>query len=237
MIVTLEEVLSQLESWGNPKTKEILKKHGAREPFFGVKVADLKKIVKKVKKNQKLANELFASGNSDAMYLAGLISDENKITKEELQLWVEQAYWYMISEYAVAWAAAESPFAEELADEWIQSDKENIASAGWATWSNIVLLKEDEALDLEKIKGLMKLAEKDIHKGNDRVTYTKNGFILAAGASIKSLTESALEAGKRIGKVKVNMGETACKVPYIPEYLNKMQEKAKIGYKKKTVKC
>ncbi|GLR17439.1 DNA alkylation repair protein [Portibacter lacus] len=235
--MTVAEVMTQLESWGNPKTKEVLLKHGAREPFFGVKVADLKKIVKKVKKNHELAMALYDTGNSDAMYLAGLISDETKMTKADLNKWAEEAYWYMISEYAVAWAAAETPFAEEIADEWIQSDKVNVASAGWATWSNILLLKADEDLDLEKIKSLMAKAEEGIHDHQDRVSYTKNGFILAAGGAVSALTDLATEYGNRIGKVKVNMGETACKVPFIPDYLKKMKEKGRIGNKKKTVKC
>lgn len=34
---------------------------------------------------------------------------------------VRIAYWYMISEYTVAQVAAESPFALELAREWMRS--------------------------------------------------------------------------------------------------------------------
>ena len=235
--MTFTEIMSQLEEWGNPSTKKVLMRHGAREPFFGVKAGDLKKIVKKVKKDHDLAMRLYATGNSDAMYLAGLISDESKMTKADLRKWAEEAYWSYLSEYSVAWATAESPYAEELANEWIESDKENIASSGWATWTNIIILTPDEDLDLKKIRSLMKRAEKDVHEGENRVSYTKNGFILTAGASVKALTEEAIEAGKRIGKVKVDMNGSACKVPFIPEYLKKMEGQGRIGYKKKTVKC
>jgi len=51
--MTLNEVMSQLEAAGNPGTKKILEKHGAKEPHFGVKVADLKKIVKQINKETK----------------------------------------------------------------------------------------------------------------------------------------------------------------------------------------
>ncbi len=76
--MTTEEIMVELHRYGSEQTKKVLIKHGAREPFFGVKVQDLKKIVKKVKKNHALALELYATGNSDAMYLAGLITDEDK---------------------------------------------------------------------------------------------------------------------------------------------------------------
>ena len=48
--MTKEEVLQQLERYGNEGTKKVLMRHGAKEPFFGVKVQDLKKIQKKIKK-------------------------------------------------------------------------------------------------------------------------------------------------------------------------------------------
>ena len=71
----LAEIMQQLEAWGSEQTKKTLMRHGAREPLFGVKVGDLKKIEKKVKKNHQLAMQLYDTGNADAMYLAGLIAD------------------------------------------------------------------------------------------------------------------------------------------------------------------
>src|SRR5688572_22296130 len=147
--MTTEDIMLQLERLGCQQTKSIWMKHGAQEPYFGVKTGDLKPIQKKIKKNYTLAKELFATGNSDAMYLAGLIADEKAMTKADLQLWVEQAYWYLLSEYAVAWVASESKYGLELAKEWIQSDKERLATAGWATLSSLASIKQDEELDLE----------------------------------------------------------------------------------------
>jgi 3-methyladenine DNA glycosylase AlkD len=69
--MTKAEVMKELQSLGSEATKAILSKHGAREPFFGVKVEDLKKVMKKIKNDQQLAMELYETGNSDAMYLAG----------------------------------------------------------------------------------------------------------------------------------------------------------------------
>ena len=79
-IMTTQEILSELEKYGNEQTKRTYIKHGATEPLFGVKVQDLKKILKKTKKNHELSLELYATGNYDAMYLAGLMADEKQIT-------------------------------------------------------------------------------------------------------------------------------------------------------------
>jgi hypothetical protein len=65
--MTAAEVLAELKSYGNEQTKKTWLNHGAREPFFGVKIADMKKIIKRIKKDYQLALDLYATGNSDAM--------------------------------------------------------------------------------------------------------------------------------------------------------------------------
>ena len=167
--MTTEEILKELKGYGDEGTKKIFLKHGAREPFYGVKVQDLKKIQKKVKKHHELSMELYATGNSDAMYLAGLIADETKISKSDLYKWVKKAYWYMISEYTVAWIAAESSYGLELGLEWIESEKEGIASAGWSTLSNLVSIKPDSDLDIKIFEGLLDRVARDIHNSQNRV--------------------------------------------------------------------
>ena len=77
-------ILDELKALGSASTKKVLMAHGAREPFYGVKVGDLKTILKREKGNQALALELYRTGVSDAMYLAGLMADGNKMTKAEL---------------------------------------------------------------------------------------------------------------------------------------------------------
>jgi len=235
--MTKDEVFKELESYGNEGTKNVLIKHGAREPFYGVKVQDLKNIVKKIKKDYQLSLELYDSGNSDAMYLAGLIADEKMMSKEDLQKWVKGAYWYMISEYTVPWVAAESQFGFELALEWIESKEENIAAAGWATLSSLVAVKNDEELDVGLLKSLMTRVEKEIHTSSNRVKYTMNGFVISVGAYVSALTNLAMKHAEKIGKVDVYMGKTSCKVPFAPEYLQKIIDKGRLGKKKKTARC
>ena len=231
------EILEQLESLGNEGTKKILMKHGAQEPFFGVKVGDLKPIQKKIKKNHELSLELFDTGNSDAMYLAGLIADEKKISKADLQYWVSKANWYMLSEYTVAWIASESNFGWELGLEWIESENEMIASAGWSTLSNLASIKPDEELDLDKYSSLLDQVGESVHDAQNRVRYTMNGFVIAVGCYIESLTEKSKAIAQKIGKVQVDVGGTACKVPLATDYIQKVIDKNRVGKKRKMARC
>lgn len=235
--MTKDEVMKELENMGNESTKRVLMNHGAREPFFGVKVQDMKKIVKKVKKNYLLSLELYETGNSDAMYLAGLIADEKQMTKADLQKWMRGAYWYMISEYTVPWIAAESDYGIELAMEWIDSEKESKAAAGWATLSSLLSIKKDEEFDIGLLRSLLKRVEMQIHQMPNRVKYTMNGFVIALAAFYEALTDEAMKTAFHIGKVEVYMGKTSCKVPFAPEYIQKVIKKGRVGKKKRTARC
>ncbi len=236
-MMTTEEVLKELESYSNEGTKNIYVKHGAKEPFFGVKVQDLKKIQKRVKKHHELALSLYNTGNSDAMYLAGLIADEEKISKSDLNDWVKKAYWYMISEYTVPWVASESKYGFELGLDWIESDKEGIAAAGWCTLASFASITPDEDLDIKTYDALLERAGESIHDAQNRVRYAMNGFVITVGSSITALTKKASAVAKTIGKVHVDMGGTACKVPLATDYIQKIVDKGNLGKKRKTSRC
>ncbi len=235
--MTAKEILAELKTLGSETTKKTLMKHGAREPFFGVKVEHLKKIQKRIKIDYQLALDLYDTGNSDAMYLAGLIADDARMTKKDLERWVKGAYWYMISEFTVPWVAASSPHGHELALKWIESKEENIAAAGWATLGSLVRIKDDEELDLAELKKLMMRVQKAIHEQSNRVRYAMNTFVVCVGCFVKPLTDQAIEIARKIGRVSVAMGETSCKVPLATDYIKKVQDRGTIGKKRKSAKC
>ena len=179
----------------------------------------------------------YKKAEPDAMYLAGLIADEDKMTKKDLSLWVKQAESTNISEYAVPWIAAESHFGYELALEWIDSKTEHVATAGWATLSSVMSIKPDSELDIPALKKLITRVEKEIHSVSNRVRSNMNGFVIAAGCFVPALTDAAMNASKKIGAVKVNTDGTACKVPDAAIYINKVKDKGTLGKKKKMARC
>ena len=235
--MNVEEIMEKLEELGSEQTKNTFINHGASGSVFGVKVGDLKKLVKHVKKDQELALALYDTGNSDAMYLAGLSVNPKLMTKETFQNWVQKANWYLLAEYTVAGVAAESPFALDLAREWMDSDDEMTAVAGWNTYANYLSITPDDKLDLEEIRAILIRAETTIHQEKNRVRYCMNSFVISVGAYVTALHDEAIRVAKTFGKVHVNMGKTACKVPPAVPYIQKIKERNKIGVKRKTCIC
>ena len=87
------------------------------------------------------------------------------------------------------------------------------------------------------LKKLLRRIEKEIHTAPDRVRLAMNNFLIAAGCFVTALTDDVLATAKRIGKVEVNMGDTACKVPDATAYIMKVKSKGYLGKKKKMARC
>jgi 3-methyladenine DNA glycosylase AlkD len=235
--MTANEITKELRALGTEQYKRILLNHGAKEPIFGVKIEELKKYQKRIKKDYQLALDLYATGIYDAQYLAGLIADEAKMTKKDVRGWVAKANCSAICGTITAAVAAESPHGWDLAIEWIDSSKENVATTGWTTLSGVVSIKPDAELDIAMLKQLLSRVEKTIHKAPNQVRYAMNGFVIALGCYVKALTEAAVKTGEKIGTVTVDMGNTACKVPFAPDYIKKVQKRGTIGKKRKAARC
>ena len=230
------EVVAELKKLGTAQTRKTWMTHGAQEPCLGVKVEDMKKIQKRVKMDYALALDLYDTGIADAMYLAGLIADDAKMTPKDLQKWAENATWGMVAEYTVPWVASGSPHGREMALKWMESRDERIASSGWQTYSSLVAITEDAKLDLGEIKSLLQRVSKTIHRQPNRVKYVMNGFVIAVACFVKPLHKVAVDAAKGIGKVEVELtGE--CKIPYAPDHIKKFAARSAIGKKRKSPKC
>jgi hypothetical protein len=233
------DVMSALEKLGSAQTKKTYLRHGCPEPFFGVKIADMKALIRKFKINNDtaLAKELYETGNSDAMYLAGLICDGRQLTRRDLQDWAKQATWHLISSSTVTWVAVEQPEGWNAALEWIDSPDDKLSLAGWSTLGGIVAVREDKALDLKAIDKLLDRVAKTIHQSANHTRHAMNDFVIATGCYVKPLAAKAQAVAAKIGVVKVDMGDTACKVPLASESIKKVIDSGRHGAKRKTIKC
>ncbi len=234
--MTANDIVAELKKFATEKTKKMWLKHGAQEPCLGVQVADMKKIQKRVKMDYQLALDLYDTGIADAMYLAGLIADDAKMTKKDLQKWIENATWGMVAEYTVPWVASSGPHGREMALKWMDSKDEAIASAGWATYGSLVAIKENEDLDLDEIKKLLQRVAKSIHQQANRVKFAMNSFVIAVGGWVKPLNKVAIASAKDIGPIAVDL-VGACKIPFAPDQIKKMEARGTLDKKRKSPKC
>ena len=234
---TLSTVIADLKSRASEKTRATYIRHGApADHTLGVSNADMKLIAKTIKKQQALACELYETSIFDAMYLAGLVADGAQLSSEQLHAWANAASAPMIFEYTIPWLAVENKHAHQLAMQWILSAREQVAAAGWRTYSGIVTITPDDKLNLPEIEALLQQIPSRIKTAPNRVRATMNHFVIAVGSYVAPLLQQALATAKQLGAVAVDVGDTACEIPLAAEYIAKMQARAPIA-KRKTIRC
>lgn len=233
----IQTVLQELELLGSERTKKLYMQQGAHEPLFGVATGAMKPIAKKIKTNQVLANELYATGNYDAMYLAGMIADTKAMNEVDFNRWMEGAYFYMISDFIVAVTLAETDFAQAVSDRWIATGKELYVSAGYSCYCWLLGNRKDEEFNREKLNAMLETVGKTIHSSPDRAKYAMNNFVLTVGVSYIPLHEKAAAVANTVGTVDVFRGKTKCSVPVAADEIQKAVDKGRLGFKRKNVRC
>ena len=235
--MNLNEIMAELAAKGSETTKRTLLRHGATEPLFGVRISDLKPLQQKLKGRHDLALELYATGNSDAMYLAGLIADGAKMTEKQLDQWAKGATWQMIAGSTVPGVAAEHPKAVSIATKWIDSKKELIATTGWTTLAAVVSIVPDQDLPTNQLSSLLDRCSETIASAGNRVRYAMNAYVIACGTYVHDLGDAAIGTARKISPVKVDMGPTACKVPDAESYILKSRRGKSVAPKRKSARC
>jgi len=227
-----EAVMQQLEALGKERLKKMYMSNGAHEPLFGVATGEMKPMSKIIKKDQPLAEQLYATGNYDAMYFAGVIADPKAMTEADFDRWMETAYFYMLSDFVVAVTLAEADIAQAVSDKWIASGEELKMSAGWSCYCWLLGNRPDHEFSEDKLRGMLEQVKSAIHDSPERTKYSMSNFIYTVGVSYLPLHDEAVETAKAVGQVEVKK-----KVLNALGNIEKAAAKGQIGFKRKHVRC
>ncbi|MCU6602764.1 DNA alkylation repair protein [Peribacillus frigoritolerans] len=235
--MNVEMVMQELEALGKERTKKMYISNGAHEPLFGVATGAMKPIVRKIKINQDLAEELYSTGNYDAMYFAGIIADPKAMTESDYDRWMDAAYFYMLSDYVVAVTLSESDIAQEVSDKWIASGEELRMSAGWSCYCWLLGNRKDVEFSESKISNMLDLVKHTIHESPERTKSAMNNFLYTVGISYLPLHEKAVETAKAIGIVEVKRDKKKISFLNAYESIQKEVGRGRLGFKRKHVRC
>ncbi|MDQ8732894.1 DNA alkylation repair protein [Paenibacillus sp. LHD-38] len=235
--MNFEMVMQELEALGKERTKKIYISNGAHEPLFGVATGEMKPIAKKIKKNQPLAEQLYTTGNYDAMYFAGVIADPKAMTEADFERWIDSAYFYMLSDYVVAVTLAETDIAQEVADKWIASGEELRMSAGWSCYCWLLGNRPDGEFSESKLANMLEIVQNTIRDSPERTKYAMNNYLYTVGVSYLPLHDMAVEIAKAVGPVEVNQDKKKSKFIFASGNIQKAVDKGQIGFKRKYVRC
>ena len=223
--MTLAEALGELKKAGSAQTRKTYARHGATEPMFGVSFATLKALTKRIDVDHELALALWDTGNFDAQNLAVKIVDPARMTADDLDRWIRTSSWALMCGSYAAMLPAEGPHAAAKSVQWLNSRDEKERIAGWTLLGQ--LAQRDETSPDAVFEERLAEIERTIHSAPNVEREIMNRTVIAIGCRNAALRKTALAAAKRIGKVEVDHGDTACKTPDAAEYLEKTWVHAK----------
>ncbi len=219
----LATAMARLETAGTEQNRKIYRRHGARDPLFGVSFAVLDKLAKDAGRDQSLADALWATGNYDARILACKVADPDVASEATLDAWLAEIEVYVLVDVFVGSLASRVPGVRERADRWAASDRDWTAQAGWDLYGQLAL--RDNELDDGFFLGLLGRIEEGITDGGNRTRHSMNGALIAIGSRNVALRAAAEAASRRIGPVVVDHGETGCKTPTALPYIARIWDR------------
>jgi hypothetical protein len=83
----------------------------------------------------------------------------------------------------------------------------------------------------------MKRATSEIHDQTDMVKAAMYGYIISLGSYCGKRIKKVKAAAKKIGKVEVDHGNTACKTPEIIATIEKIEGKDRVGKERSAARC
>jgi 3-methyladenine DNA glycosylase AlkD len=216
--MNVQQALSELEALGDESMREYNAKAGAGDRQFGVKLGDIRKVAKKVKKDHALALALWKTGNSDAQFLATLVIDVKKLSAEELDAMVRSITWDRVADWLNSYVVKEHAEKETLRERWMKSKDPWSLRAGWKLTAERIA-KRPEGLDLVK---LLDRIEKEMGKAAPAAQWEMNFALLALGIHHASLRERAIAVGEKLGVYRDYPVSKGCTSPFAPIAIREM---------------
>lgn len=213
-----EEVMKELQDHADPHAHRNYLNHGADDHLFGVSVAQLRMLARKIKVDHHLAMELYQTGHFDAMHISAMISDPPRLTADDLSAMVSHAYCHILSDYVVASMTADAEFdlALRMSETWIEDEHEMTRSAGWTTLSMLVEKYDDTHFSQDRLRRHLS----DVKTSFDSETvYVKNAmiwYIRRIGIFYQPLRQEALEIARQMAVIRLPLSKETVTVfkPY-----------------------
>lgn len=209
---TVAEVRAELAALDDPKARAVNEKHG---DDHGVNLGKLRALAKRLKTQQELAVELWATDDTAARLLALLICRPKAFGRDELDAMLREARAPKVHDWLVNYVVKKSPHAEELRLAWSADADPVVAGAGWALTTERVA-KKPEGLDLA---GLLDVIEAEMKDAPDRLQWAMNHCLAQIGIEHPEHRARAIGIGERLEVLKDYPTSPGCTSPFAPVWI------------------
>ncbi|WP_423057708.1 DNA alkylation repair protein [Brevibacterium linens] len=214
-MTTSTEVLATLASLEDEKIRAVNARHG---DDHAVNLTKLRAVAKDLKKNDELAGELWATGDTAARLVAILIMRPKAWSEAQLDEMLRDSRLPKVHGWLVSYIVKKSPHAEALRQSWMDDPDPVVASAGWALTSERVN-KKPEGLDLS---GLLDTIEAEMAEAPERLQWAMNETLSYIGIENPDLRKRAIDIGERLGVLRDYPTSPGCTSPFAPTWITEV---------------
>ncbi len=231
MSMTKTQVLALLKDNRNERGVAHWQKKPRSLKSFGIGLTQLRKLAKQVGRDHKLAQQLWKSDIYDAKIIGLLIDDPKQVTREQAEQQVEGLHAGMLSHVFASCDAtlAKTPFAFELACDWMDSKDSMRRRCGYALVYELSKKNVDGMDDAWYVACIDRIRD-TIHGEEMWVRESMNGALMGIGKRNKKLNKAAIRAAKAIGPVDIDYGDdNSCEPLDVLKHLTSDYLKQKLG--------
>lgn len=212
---SVREVLAELTGLEDPKIRAVNERHG---DDHGVNLTTLRALAKRLKTQQDLARDLWATGDTAARLVAILICRPKDFGQDELDAMLRDARVPKVHDWLISYVVRKSPHCEQLRQSWFVDQDPVVASAGWKLTS-VRVAKDAAGLDLP---GMLDTIEARMRDAPERLQWAMNECLAQIGIHHPELRDRAIGIGERLQVLKDYPTPPGCTSPYAPIWIAEM---------------
>lgn len=191
--MTLEEIISRLESMANPESVKGMVRFGiSGAQAYGVSIPHLRALAKEIGKDHTMAQRLWYAGYRETRILASMAADPNAVTELLMEEWARDFSDWEVCDQTCSNLFEHTPFAYAKAVEWSRRDEEFVKRAGFVLMARLAVGKKgvsDNALN-----DLLPYIIKEAGDNRPMVRKAVNWALRQIGKRSLTLNTEAIEA-------------------------------------------
>lgn len=193
----IDDILNQLRALATPERQAGMARAGINNSAaLGVRMPDVRQLVKSVGTNHALALQLWDTGIHEARILASLLADPKQTTVAQMNAWAAAcSSWDMTDQCAIN-LFRKTPDAYEMAAAWTQQEAEFVKRAGFALMATLAV--HDKKADDSLFSACFPLIEQAASDSRNFVKKAVNWALRQIGKRNLPLNQQAVECAKRL---------------------------------------
>jgi 3-methyladenine DNA glycosylase AlkD len=232
--MTVSEVLKMLESERDERGMIYWQKLGSATggmTSYGIGLTRLRKMAKGIGRDRQLAQALWKSNVYEARVLSLLVDDPARITREQAEKQVEQLSGGMLAHVSASCDAtlAKTPFAVELADQWVRSKDPVRRDCGYGLLYEASKLSGRKAPSEEFFLAHVARIADTIETETEKVRLAMGAALMGIGKRSAVLNKAALKVARKVGPIEFTSVSGECEPFDVVKHLTSDRLKEKFA--------